>query len=70
MTRAVKSVPGSLLGIAEDGVIEVLGLEAGALDRGLAGHGAEFHGSKIAQFATVAAHRCARAAYDCNVSWF
>jgi hypothetical protein len=67
MPGSIKCVTGGLLRVAENSMVKFLGIDAGTLYRFLAGNGGQVHGGKVAQFAAVAAHGRARAAYDCNV---
>src|SRR6478736_6217615 len=67
MPRAIERVARGLLRVAEDGVVKLFGIDAGTPDCFLAGDGGQVHGGKVAQFAAIAAHGRARAAYDCNV---
>src|SRR5262249_8364052 len=55
------------LGVAENSMVKLFGIDAGAPDGLLTGDGGQLHGGKIAQFAAIAAHGRARATYDCDV---
>ncbi len=70
MASAIKCVSGSLLRVAEDDVVEFLGIDSGALDGRLASYGAEFLRGIVFDFAAVAAEGRARPADDCDVAWF
>src|SRR4051812_45777343 len=67
MARAIERVARCLLGVAEHGMVEFLGIDAGPTDRFLAGDRGEIHGGKVTQFTAIPAHGRTRAAYDCNV---
>src|SRR5207253_4245250 len=69
MTGTVQCVAGSLLRIAENGVIEFFRLDARALDRLLGGNRAEFLRRKVFQLAAITSERRACAANDRNVTW-
>jgi len=56
MTGAVDGVAGGLLGVAHYAVIDVGGLDAGALYGFDGGDGAQLLGGEVAKFSTVAPH--------------
>ena len=64
---AIDRVARRLLRVAEHGVVELRGLDAGTPDRfGRCDRG-QFHGGEVAQFAAITPHRRASAAYDSDV---
>ncbi len=70
VTGSVESVSRSLLRVAEDGVVEVFGIDSGAFDGAFGGDCAQFLGGEVFQFAAVAAKGRAGPADDGDVSWF
>ena len=70
MPRAVNSVPGSLLRVAENRVIEFLGIKPGAFDGALPGDGAQFLCGEVFQLAAVTPERSTGSADDGDIAGF
>ena len=67
---AVERVPRGLLRIAENRVVEFLGLKAGTFDDLFGGDGTQLHRSEVLELAAIAAHRRACAADNRDIAWF
>ncbi len=65
---SVKCITGSLLRVTENGVIEFLGIDAGALNRGLARDRTQLLRGEVLQFAAIAAKGRARPTDDGDFS--
>ena len=70
MACAIERIPGSLLRVAENCVIEFFWLYSGAIDCALGGNCAEFLRGEVFQPAAIPAEGRARAADNCDVTWF
>ena len=68
VTRAVDGVARSLLRVAEDGVVDFAGLDAGAFHGFDGGDGAQFLGGEVAKLSAVAAHGRAGAVDDSDIN--
>jgi hypothetical protein len=70
VASAVQSIARSLLGVAEDDVVEIIWVKPCAINGTLARDRSEFLCREIFQLAAVTAKGRTRPTHNCNVPWF